>query len=159
MSGKRYSPAETKLMAAVVRTAETNFKAKCPWCGTRPFNHKWSADHLVPLLRSSSPLVAACSSCNRRRQGKLPKGIHMERLFHSDRTVRSVPAAEMRELVNAAAESLFGSTYWVDLAIAAVDGKRPVFFWGTKQVSEHHNAKLSSVVGTLTRNVNAYHRS
>ena len=148
---KRYTPAETKLMAAVVRTAERNFKAKCPWCGTRPFNHKWSGDHLVPLLKASSPIVAACSSCNRRRQGKLPKGIHMERLFHSDRTVRSVPAAEMRELVNAAAESLFGSTYWVALAIAAVDGKRQIFYWGTKILAKPENEKLASVIGPLAR--------
>lgn len=154
-----YSAEERKLMGAVVKTAEQNLKARCPWCGTRPFNHKWSADHLVPLLRSSSPLVAACSSCNRRRQGKLPKGIHMERLFYSDRTVRSVPADQMKELVNAAAESLFGSSYWCDLAIAAVDGKRQIFFWGTKQLAPAHCAKLASVVGTLTRDTNAPYRS
>lgn len=142
-------------MAAVRQTAEQNLHARCPWCGCRPHNYKWNADHLIPLLQSASPLVAACASCNRRRQGKLPKAIHFERLFYSDRTVRSVPAAQMKELALEAAVSLFGSEYWIDLAIAAVDGQRPVYFWGTKQLSESHNAKLSDVVGSLTVDSNA----
>ena len=144
----KYSGQARELMDAVVRTAEGDLKVRCWWCGLRPHNYKWEADHIFPLLKKSSPIAAACRGCNRNRQQRIPNGSQMRRLFHSPEVLRTVPSETLRELAKEAATSLFGGPHWIPLLIAAVDGKKPVYFAKNK-IAVRETAKLVECIGPV----------
>ena len=162
---ERYSAGERKRMELVRNAARYDAAMVCWVCGSRPvpkqkrqtlesgeevwvWVEEWVADHVYPLLGEAGELAAACASCNKRRAGKLPTINMKQRLFHSDRVVRSCLAEDMAAVGKSAAVRLFGSEGWLDLLIAAVDGMKYVYHQaGSKAKLE--SDKLASVLGRL----------
>ena len=73
------------------------------------------------------PIVITCKGCNRRRTQQIPNATQMQRLFWSERVLRSVDALELRSIAQAGAIRLFGSTEYIATLIAAVDGGKNVY--------------------------------
>ena len=146
MAAAKYSKLERQRMKAIREAAARTLGAVCWWCGKRPHDEKWAADHVFSLLRQRSPLVAACAKCNRSRNQKLPNSTRMERLFHSPQVVRSCPAADLRLLAETASAEMFGSEIWIDLLIAAVDGKKLVYHPRGSSFAAEQNTRLNDYI-------------
>ena len=121
MASPKYPDVVRKMMETIRTSAERDPAVVCWKCGSRPWNGKWEADHIFPLLGKYGPLVAACRACNRGRGGELPDGTECHRLFHGRQVLRSMPAESLRRLAVAEATRLFGSRYFIEVLIAAVD--------------------------------------
>lgn len=137
-----------KLAKRLRDTAMADPAVLCPWCGGRPFDGKWEADHIAPLLGVLGPMVAACGICNRRRQQKYPRADQKQRLFWSERVLRTCSAEQLRRTLEAAAASIFGSEYWIDLLIGAVAGRK--FVYNSNGVKDELGCKKLKEVG-ITR--------
>lgn len=140
-----------KIAAELRQIAEQDEYVICWWCGDRPIDGKWEADHIFPLLGMMSDMAAACAKCNRRKQQRNAWAEQKERLFWSSRVVRTCTAEECREIAKTQSIKLFGSTEWIGLLIAATmpnkHGKtKPVFMAGGGQRRDRAaNAKLQEV--------------
>ena len=119
----------------------------CPWCGSRPADGRWEADHIAPILGVLGPMVVCCGVCNRRRQQKYPRGDQKTRLFWSDRVLRSCTSEQLRATLEAAAADIFGSEYWIDLLIAAVDGRK--FVYNSSGVKDELGCRKLKEVGII----------
>lgn len=115
----KYSPEVAQRMNAVRKEAQSNPFAVCWWCGERPRNNRWHADHIFALLGEWGPVLAACEDCNKIRRRRLPTMDRCRRAFHSDRVVRSVSRGELQEIARRKSEDLFGTTEWITLLMAA----------------------------------------
>lgn len=102
--------------------ASRNPSKVCWWCGDRPHNHIWHADHLCPQL-PDTPLVAACAYCNASRQGKVPQPSAIARLFNPTDIVCSLPKAALIHYLHTKSQRLLGSPGKFDVLIAAQKGR------------------------------------
>ena len=125
VDGKQKSAVVRQRMQRIRETAAANPAAICWWCGKRPWNNRWDADHIFALLGPSGPVLAACTDCNNTRRRRLPSLDKCRRAFHSDRVVRSVSKAELQHIARAESERLFRTTEWIPLLIAADKTTRP----------------------------------
>ena len=99
----------------------------CWWCGKRSHDGVYEGDHVFPLLGVDGPIVITCKGCNRRKQQQIPMATQMQRLFWSERVLRSCDALELRSVAQAGSIRLFGSTEYIATLIAAVDGGKNVY--------------------------------
>ena len=120
---KTYPAAVKERMKQIRETAKRNPSAICWRCGKRPYNGRWNADHIFPILGDWSPLIAACEVCNKGRSNEIPYGSECRRLFHDPYVVRSIPAEALREMAVRESTRLFGSRYWIEVLIAATKGR------------------------------------
>ena len=120
-----YSPQVRAVMDAVRRAAQMNEIVVCWWCGGRPWNGRWHADHIFALLGEKGPVLAACAVCNVRRRRRLPTRDKCMRAFHGDNVVRSCSQEGLQQIAREAAEELFDGVEWIRLLIAADDSKSP----------------------------------
>lgn len=120
---------------AISKTAFYDQTKICWWCGGRPHDNKWHADHLCPEL-ADSPLVAACRRCNQSRQHVVPQPSAVRRLFHSPDIVCSMGLSALRQYLLSSAERVLGHPHLFETLIAAQRGKGYVRTYGK-------NAKLT----------------
>lgn len=122
---KRYSIGTQRLMRAVRETAKTNPAAICWWCGERPHNNRWAADHVFPLLGEFGPVVAVCAFCNRTKRRRLASVDQCRRLYHSDDVVRSCGKVKLQNIAKEETSRLFKSTAWITTLMAADNTYKP----------------------------------
>ena len=127
MSRPRQSSALRELKKRKCLLAQSDSFWICWWCGNRPLDNLWDCDHSFPLLGLNGPMTATCKGCNRRRQQQIPNATQMQRLFWSERVLRSCDALELRSIAQAGSIRLFGSTEYIATLIAAVDGGKNVY--------------------------------
>ena len=123
----RYSNAALAQMKVVRQLAKSYPAAICWWCGSRPFDERWSADHVYPLMGEASPVVAACLRCNQMRQEEVPTYERVQRLLRAGLVVRSVDGETIRRIGLEECVRRWGRDDCLDLLIAAVPGKARVF--------------------------------
>ena len=67
------------------RTLFRRDRCICAYCGDKFHEHELTKDHIIPQSRKGSStwmnLVAACHSCNRRKDAKTPEEAHMPLLY------------------------------------------------------------------------------
>ena len=140
-----------KIAAGLRRLAAEDPDVICWWCGMRPLDGNWDADHIFPLLGMWSDMAATCRKCNRRKQQRMARSEQKERLFWSSRVVRTCSAERCCEVAKEQSTKLFGSSDWIDLLIAATmpnkHGKTKPVFWagGGQKKAKSLNIKLEEV--------------
>lgn len=142
-SGKRRPQRRTKHLLhsrsptgiAVSRTAHFDLSKICWWCGSRPHDNRWQADHLCPEL-VDSPLIAACRRCNQSRQHIVPQPGAVRRLMNSPDIVCNLGLPALRHYLFTSSERLLGHKHLFEVLIAAQKGKGYVRTYG-------RNAKLT----------------
>ncbi len=120
--GKAHRPNANNYYKPLLKVAKA-IGAICWWCGNPPRRTGWwELDHIVPT-RIDSPLVVACSWCNRSRLNRLPHPLQLSRLYHSDKVVLSCQPADLIAWLTAE----FGDDP-DDIAAAIADTGEGVFF-------------------------------
>lgn len=102
----KHHPRQSATAKLLVAAAAGHHMAICWWCGSRPLDNQWQADHIAPT-EIDSHIIVACRKCNRVRQGLVPTARQWQRLLHDENIVRSCNPEDLLRWLDNRAQKRF----------------------------------------------------